>query len=376
MKTFGYGLIGSGFMGKCHAHAMRNAPRTFALPLEPRFEIIADIDASSAARAAGSLGFARSTGDWRTLVTDPAVDVVSITTPNSLHKPMALAALVAGKTVWCEKPLAATPADAKEMADAATKAGAKTIVGFSYLRNPLVGVAHEIVASGEIGEPVSFRGVHLEDYMSDPARPWSFRLDPTGGHGAIADIGSHIISIACHLMGAIDEVSGQVSTLVKHRPISAGSIETRAVEVDDQARALLRFASGATGSIETSWMAHGRKLTLAFELTGTTGTILLDFERMNELLLYTVGQGKGREGFKTILAGPEHPHYSAFVPVAGHHIGFNDLKTIEAKTLVDAFAAPGPAAWPDFTDAWRVAQTVEAIVRSSRERRWMKTAEM
>ena len=375
MKTFGYGLIGSGFMGKCHAYAMRNAPRTFALPLEPRFEIIADLDASSAARAAGSLGFARSTGDWRTLVTDPAVDVVSITTPNSLHKPMAIAALVAGKTVWCEKPLAATPADAKEMADAAAKAGTKTIVGFSYLRNPLVGLAHEIVASGEIGEPVSFRGVHLEDYMSDPARPWSFRLDPTGGHGAIADIGSHIISIACHLMGAIDEVSGQVSTLVKHRPISAGSIETRAVEVDDQARALLRFASGATGSIETSWMAHGRKLTLAFELTGT-GTILLDFERMNELLLYTVGQGKGREGFKTILTGPEHPHYSAFVPVAGHHIGFNDLKTIEAKTLVDAFAAPGPAAWPDFTDAWRVAQTVEAIVRSSRERRWVKTAEM
>jgi predicted dehydrogenase len=214
MKTFGYRLIGSGFMGKCHAYAMRNSPRTFALPLEPRFEIIADIDASSAARAAGSLGFARSTGDWRTLVTDPAVDVISITTPNSLHKPMALAALAAGKTVWCEKPLAATtPADAKERADAAAKSGTKTIVGFSYLRNPLVGLAHEIVASGEIGEPVGFR----EDYMSDPARPWSFRLDPTGGHGAIADIGSHIIWIARHLMGEIDEVSGQVSTLVKHR---------------------------------------------------------------------------------------------------------------------------------------------------------------
>jgi predicted dehydrogenase len=191
MKTFGYGLIGSGFMGKCRAYAMRNAPRTFALPLEPRFEIIADIDASSAARAAGSLGFARSTGDWRTLVTDPAVDVVSITTPDSLHKPMALAALAAGKTVWCEKPLAAA------------KAGTKTIVEFSYLRNPLVGLAQEIVASGEIGEPVGFRGVHLEDYKSDPARPWSFRLDPTGGHGAIADIGSHIISIARHLVGEI-----------------------------------------------------------------------------------------------------------------------------------------------------------------------------
>ena len=79
---------------------------------------------------------------------------------------------------------------------------------------------------------------------------------------------------------------------------------------------------------------------------------------MNELLLYTVGQARGREGFKKILTGPDHPHYSAFVPVAGHHIGFNDLKTIGAKTLVDAFAGAGPAAWPDFADAWRVAQTV------------------
>src|ERR1700733_5207966 len=110
MKAFGYGLIGSCFMGKCHAHAMRNAPRNFALPLEPRFEIIADIDAPSAERAAGSLGFARSTGDWRRLAPDPAVGVISIPTPNPLHKPMALAALAAGKTVWCEKPLAATPA--------------------------------------------------------------------------------------------------------------------------------------------------------------------------------------------------------------------------------------------------------------------------
>ena len=97
---------------------------------------------------------------------------------------------------------------------------------------------------------------------------------------------------------------------------------------------------------------------------------------MNELLLYSLSQRKGREGFKTILTGPDHPHYSAFVPAAGHHIGFNELKTIEAKILVDAFAGDKPAAWPDFTDAWRVAQTVEAIVRSSRERHWVKTAEM
>ena len=377
MKTLGYGLIGSGFMGKCHAHAMYAVPRTFNLPAEPKLELLADVDAATAEHAAKSLGFARATGDWKSLVTDKAVDIVSITTPNILHKSMALAAIAAGKTVWCEKPLAATPADAKEMADAAKKAGVKTIVGFNYLRHPLMGLAREIVTSGEIGTPISFRGVHLEDYMADPAAPYSFRLDPAGGHGAVADIGSHILSIARFLCGEIEEVSGQVATVIKKRPIAAGSSEMRTIEVDDQARALLKFANGMTGSIETSWIAQGRKLTLAFELTGSKGTVLLDFERMNEMQLYVSGAPRGRAGFKTILAGADHPNYAAFTPAAGHHIGFNDLKTIEAKILIDAVAGSGSrAAWPDFTDAWRIQQAVEAIVRSSRERQWIKTAAM
>jgi predicted dehydrogenase len=279
--------------------------------------------------------------------------------------------------VWCEKPLAATPADAKEMAEAATKAGVKTIVGFNYLRHPLMTLAKEIVASGEIGTPVSFRGVHLEDYMADPAGPFNFRLDATAGHGAVADIGSHIISLARYLMGEIEEVSGQTVTVIKQRPAAPGSTEMKPIAVDDQARALIKFASGATGSVEASWIAQGRKLTLAFELTGSKGTILLDFERMNELQLFVEGQAKGRSGFKTILAGADHPHYGAFTPAAGHHLGFNDLKTIEAKILIEAVTGTGDAkAWPDFTDAWRIQQTVEAIVRSSRERRWVKTSEM
>ncbi len=376
MKKLGYGLIGSGFMGKCHAHAMHAVARYFPLAAEPHLELLADVDAATAGAAATALGFARSTGDWQALIKDPAIDIVSITTPNTLHKPMALAAIAAGKTVWCEKPLAATPADAKEMADAATRAKVKTIVGFNYLRHPLMTLARQILDSGEIGEAISFRGVHLEDYMADPAGPWSFRHDPKGGHGAIADIGSHILSLARYLMGEIEEVSGQAITVIKQRPVAPGSKETRAVEVDDQARAHIRFASGATGSIEASWIAQGRKLTLAFELTASKGTILLDFERMNELQLYVAGQPQGQTGFKTILAGADHPNYGAFTPAAGHHLGFNELKVIEAKTLIDAVTGKGAAPWPDFTDAWRIQQAVEAIVRSSRERRWIKTAEM
>lgn len=371
MKRIGIGLIGSGFMGRSHAIAFRAVSGIFGLDAVPVLELLADLDQPTAELAARSLGFARATGDWQALIADPAVDLVDITTPNMLHKPMALAAIAAGKPVYCEKPLAATAADAAEMAEAAERAGVQTFVGFNYLKNPLLAFAREVIAGGEIGEVVSFRGLHAEDYMADPAAPWTWRLDPAGGHGAVADIGSHILSVARYLAGDITEVCGQIATVVAERPVAAGAAEKRPVLVDDQARALLTFASGATGSIEASWVAAGRKMTLAFEVTGTKGTIAFDQERMNEIQLYTLGQPRGREGFKTILSGPDHPHYRPFVPAAGHHLGFNDMKTIEVRAILDALSG-GPAFMPDFREAARIQATVDAIVTSARERRWVR----
>jgi predicted dehydrogenase len=370
MKRIGIGLVGSGFMGRSHSIAFRAAPGIFPLQVVPALEVLADVDEATAAAAATSLGFARSTGDWRSLISDSAVDLVDITAPNIWHKPMALAAIAAGKHVYCEKPLAPNAADAAEMAEAAEAAGVQTFVGFNYLRNPLLAFAREVIEAGEIGEVVSFRGIHAEDYMADPAQPWSWRLDPAGGHGVVADLGSHILSIARFLVGDIVEVAGQIATVVRERPVAPGAAEKRKVEVDDEARALLRFASGATGSIEASWVAVGRKMTLAFEITGSRGTITFDQERMNEIRLYTTGQARGREGFKTILSGPDHPNYRPFCPAPGHHLGFNDLKTIEVKAILDALAG-GPRFLPDFREAARIQATVDAIVASARERRWV-----
>jgi predicted dehydrogenase len=375
VNEIGVGLIGGGFIGRCHALGFQAAPMIFDLPLAPRLEMLAEVDEGTAELIARKLGFHRWTADWRALIADPAVDVVSICTPTPMHKEMALAAIVAGKPVWCEKPVAPNPGDAKAMMEAAEAAGLQTIVGFNYLRNPMLALAREIVTSGEIGELIGFRGVHLEDYLADPDAPFQFRLDPACGHGVIADVGSHILSIARYLAGEITEVSGQLVTVTGRRPVARGSSETRDVEVDDLARALLKFESGATGSIEASWLSVGRKLTLAFELTCSRGTVVLDFERMNELQLCTTGQPYARSGFKTILAGPEHPEYGAFTQAVGHHIGFNDLKTIEAKVFIEAIAG-GPPAWPDLRDGWRVQQAIEAVARSSQERHWVKTAEM
>ena len=200
----------------------RAAPGVFDLPMTPVLELLADVNAEAARRRRPGLGFARSTGDWRALIADPAVDLVDITTPNTLHLPIALAAIEAGKPVYCEKPLAPNALDAKRMVDAAERKGLKTAVGFNYLKNPMVALAREIVESGEIGEVVSFRGIHAEDYMTDPMAPYTWRLDKTGGHGVVADLGSHIISIARMVVGPIDSLVGQIKTVTDRRPVAPG----------------------------------------------------------------------------------------------------------------------------------------------------------
>lgn len=369
MKKLGIGLIGSGFMGRAHALAFRTVGGVFELPAAIELEMLADHSAEVASRAAQSLGFKRSTGDWQALINDPAIDIVAITTPNILHKPMAMAAIQAGKHVYCEKPLAVTAEDARELTEAAERAGVVNLVGFNYLKNPMIELAREIVQSGEIGEITGFRGIHAEDFMSNPSAPYNWRCDPAQAGGALADIGSHIISLARFLVGEIEAVSGQLSTIHKQRPLPDGS-GTKPVTIDDEAQFLVRFANGATGSISTSWIATGRKMQLDFELYGTKGSLAFTQERFNELKLYRTGQAKGREGYILITAGPDHPPYSAFCPAPGHQIGFNDLKVIEVKALIDAVCGGAPAA-PSFREAWEVEKVCEAVRQSHQEGRWV-----
>ena len=367
------GLIGSGFMGRSHAIAIRTAAAVFGLERPLALELLADVDAPSASRAGLALGIARTTGDWRDLIADPAVDLVDITTPNMLHEPMAKAAIAAGKPVYCEKPLAPDAPTAFLRAEAAEAAAVPTFVGFNYLKNPLTRLAREIVDSGEIGEVWGFRGIHAEDYMTDPAALWTWRLDPEGGAGAVADLGSHIVSLARFVVGDIEAVSADLSTKVGERATADGT--RRLVEVDDEARALVRFANGATGTLEASWVATGRKMYLAFELTGSKGSIRLDMERMNELELFIRGGMPGREGFVQIPAGPAHPDYAPFCPAPGHQLGFNEIKAIEVKAIALALDG-GPAFQPDFREAAMVQATVDAILLSARERRWVEVGEL
>ena len=367
--TLNIGLIGSGFMGKTHAFGFASAPRVFDVPYEIVLHTVADRTDAIAATAARAFGFAKSTGDWRVLVEDPEIDLVDITAPNAFHKEMALAAIAAGKHVYCEKPLAPLAADAAEMADAAEAAGVKTQVGFNYLCNPMLAQAREMIRSGALGEIRSYRGVHAEDYMADASAPFTFRNDPVGG-GALADIGSHALATAEYLVGPISKVLGDCATVITSRPDGTGG--SKPVETDDVGRAFLRFESGAVGAIEANWIAMGRKMQHDFEVYGSKGALFFSQERFNELHFYSADDPVGQRGFRRIEAGPDHAPYGLFCVAAGHQLGFNDLKAIEIARYMDAIA--GRVAEPfNFRAGARVQSRGDAFHTSGREVAWRAT---
>ena len=369
-RTLRLGLIGTGFMGQAHAFAYAAAPKAFDLAFDVALDTVADVTEEAAAAAAAQFGFARASADWRAMVADPQIDVVSVTAPNALHREMALAAIAAGKHVHCEKPLAPLAAHALEMAEAAEAAGVATQVGFNYLCNPMLALAREMIAAGELGEIRSYRGVHAEDYMADAAAPFSFRHEIAGG-GALADIGSHALATAEHLLGPVRAVMGDCVTMIAERPDGQGGM--RKVEVDDLGRAFLRFASGASGAIEANWLATGRKMQHEFEVHGSKGALAFSQERFNELHFFAAEGAESRRGFRRIVAGPEHPFYGGFCVAPGHQIGFNDLKAIEVAGFLDAIA--GRAAEPfGFRAGLRIQTLVEAIADSARAGAWREVA--
>lgn len=372
LPVLGIGLIGTGFMGRAHALAFHSARSTFDLPVQLKLVALADADAARAEQCASSWGFERSHGQWEQLINDPAVHLVAITTPNHLHFPMAMAALEAGKAVYCEKPLAVTLQQADQMQRAAKKAGVVTRAGYNYQHNPMIVLARQMIDSGELGQIVSFQGEFSEDFMGDPMAAWSWRCEAAHAGGALADLGSHLLAMARYLLGDVESVCADSNTVHATRPASTDSQQQRPITIDDQTHALLRFANGARGTFSSSWLKHGYKNHLSFEISGTKGTLAFDQERLNELRLCRVGD---RDGFQRVLAGPSLPGYAAFCPAPGHQLGYNELKTLEVYALIQAVCGNGNDG-PDFEEAWQVERLAAAIRLAAREQRWVALKEV
>ncbi len=209
-RGIGVGLIGTGYMGKCHALAWNAG----GADLRRRRAAAARPSRRGRPRrwpsAAPELGFDRASGDWRRVVEDPEVEIVSITTPNAFHAEMAIAALEAGKHVWCEKPMATALADAEAMLAAADRAGRVTALGYNYIQNPAIRHMRALVEAGAIGAVNHVRFEMDEDFMADGTAPFGWKSEAASGYGALDDFGVHPLSLLSVLVGARDRRSSPI----------------------------------------------------------------------------------------------------------------------------------------------------------------------
>lgn len=387
MERLNIGLIGSGFMGQAHADAYRRAAMMYSsLPKKPYLYGVSDQNEELAGKAADKFGAEKAFGHWLYLVNDPKVDVIDITSPNNLHHPMAMAAIAAGKHVYCEKPLAVSEAEAKEMAEAAQKAGVKTMVAFNNTKTPAAQLAKQCIERGDIGKPVRFRGTFDQGFYNDPNLPWSWRCSrELAGTGSLGDLGAHTISVAQYLMGDVAEVCARGQTYFKERPMpafDAGYKSTvtndsprRMVDNDDQMQCLVTFSNGAAGVIESSRIAAGRIFGVLWEVSGTEGTIYMDGERFNELQLFRFGDDKRDRGFKTLYAGSQVPSYSAFFgfDFGGGGLGYFDIKVIEVHDLVQGICLENDC-YPNFQFGWQNQKIIDAMDKSMQKCQWIAVA--
>lgn len=386
MNQLRIGMIGYKFMGKAHSNAYRSLPMFFPKALKPEMKAICGRNASAVQEAAEQLGWNESVTDWRELIQRDDIDLIDINAPSDAHKEIAIAAAKAGKHIFCEKPLALTLADAREMLQAAEDAGVRHMVGFNYRFSPAVRLAKKLVDSGRLGQIYHFRAWFLQDWIMDPQFPLVWRLQKeVAGSGSHGDLGAHLIDLAHYLVGDMQEVIGMSETFIKERPIASemtglsakgsGDGPKGKVTVDDATLFLTRFENGALGSFEATRFAAGHRSTNAFEINGSLGSVIFDFERMNELEVYFTSDEEDVQGFRRVLAtDPVHDYMEAWWP-PGHTIGFEHTFIHEVLELSQAISE-GRQPVPSFEDGVKCQAVLEAVDKSIEERRWVSLSEM
>lgn len=356
----GIGLIGYAFMGKAHSNALKTLPyMVYPPPLVPRLAAIAGRNESAVQEAAGRYGYAAAYTDWRDLIADPAVQLVDNGGPNDIHLDGCVAAAEAGKAVLCEKPLARSAAEAKTMLEAVERAGVVHMVGFNYRFVPAVRLARAIIKEGRLGRLYHFRARYLQDWLADPAAPYTWRMNQAeAGSGVLGDLGSHVVDLARFLVGEPTSVSASMATFTTERP--GGT-----VSVDDAFAATVEFESGAIGTLEASRVATSNKNAFVFEANGSNGSIRFNLERLNELEI-----SDGSHGYTDrLVTSPSDPFMKYWWP-SGHIIGWEHTFVHEFAHLLECIAT-GTDISPygaTFEDGYRAAVVCDAIANAAHER--------
>lgn len=379
-QTIGIGVAGTGFIGPAHIEGLRrNGMQVLGL---------AESSAELAGSKAAELGIPRAYATFDAMLADPEIDVVHLATPNVLHHPHAKAALLAGKHVICEKPLAMSAVESAELVKMAAELGMVNAVNFNIRMYPMVQQARSLVQSGEIGDLFIMQGSYLQDWLLFPT-DWNWRLEPGlgGSLRAVGDIGSHWLDLMTFVTGLrVEEVYSDFQTFHKTRKKPARPVETftgkilqpsdyvdQPIYTEDYATIMLHFENGVRGVLTVSQVCSGRKNRLFFEINGSKSSIAWDGERPNELW---VGHRTGPNQIimkDPSLLSPE-ARMTASYP-GGHAEGFPDTFKQFSKKVYDYIFAGDYSKKPDFptfADGHYEMLLCEAIEKSAKQGQWVK----
>ena len=382
-ETIGIGVAGTGFIGPAHIEGLRrNGYKVLGL---------AENGDAQAVEKAALLGIPRAYGAFEAMLADEDIDIIHLATPNVLHYPYAKAALLAGKHVVCEKPLAMNAAESGELVRLAAEKGLVNAVNFNIRMYPMVQHARSLVQSGELGKLFILQGSYLQDWLLLET-DWNWRLEPDQGGSlrAVGDIGSHWLDLMTFVTGLrVKEVFADFEIFHKTRKkplkaletftgklLQASDYEDAPITTEDYATIMLHYENGVRGVVTVAQVCSGRKNRLFFEISGSKSSVAWDGERPNELW---VGHRAGPN--QVVMKDPsllsEEARAVAGYP-GGHAEGFPDTFKQFSRKVYDYLLAGDFTKQPDFptfADGHYEMQLCEAIERSAREQVWVSVSD-
>ncbi len=396
-KNLCFGFIGAGYISNAHALALNSAAKIMDIDADISFGAICSDIPAEAERFARRFNCRKICKDWRALIDDPAVNAVVIGTPPYLHFEQAKAAILAGKHIICEKPITMSLRECTHLCELAEKQGVRHAVGLTYLANPAIFMAKELLAGNKLGRLYGFTAYFNEDHLSDPDLPFHWHCDEKiAGSGTTADLGYHVAGYLLSLLGMPESLIANREIKVPQRRVSSASgtrsinaaagddtarqtekrggkndPQMKRVTSDDMANAIIRYDEDLAGVIQVSRVATGRDQFIWIEINGSLGSLLIDMEDMNTIQLYLRQDDRQQEGFKRIFIGPQHQYFSKFCPAPAHGLGFNDLLIIQDGCFAESIVTGRDRVIADLHFGKGVQSITDAMVQSADSNSWV-----
>jgi len=314
LRTFGVGIIGFGFMGRTHAYGHVNLPLFYdPVPCRTRLVGVATSRRETAEKARRALDFELATTDWRELVGRPDIDIIHVCTPNAMHKEQVLAALAAGKHVYCDKPLCMDRAEAEEIEAALPGARGTHQMVLHNRFFPATMQAKALVDEGFLGEVLALRAAYLHSGSADPRAPLKWKLDASvAGGGVLFDLGSHVLDLVQHLVGTLSVVDCTTHIAYPERAAAGEPGRTVRVTAEDAVLLTVRARNGAPGHIEASKIATGAVDELRFEMSGSRGALRFNLMEPNYLWAYDASVAAADRGWRAVETVQSYPAPAVF----------------------------------------------------------------